>query len=318
MSRIRGEHFGSQDVPVYSRESGNPRTPRLSLSAVDRRLRGDQRIKPFANLVAAAAAMAAFLAFAAPEIADMVKQWTWSSSYHHGWLAAPIALWLFHESGAWRGRTPEIDLIGALPLGLAIALLLAGRALDAQLLGHVAIVAGVVGVSLLTLGRGIVRRSAFAFAFLIFMVPFGESLIPALQSASAAAVAFLLNLSGFETRLDGLILTTSAGRFEMAASCAGLRFLLAAAMIASLAAHLAFARLDRQLLFVAGALTLAVGANWLRAYAIVALATASDMRIGAGPEHVAFGWVLYGGLIVALLFFARRLGDRTRAEPAVA
>ena len=273
---------------------------------------------PARGWIAAGAAMAAFLVLAAPEIADMAKQWTWSSSYHHGWLAAPIALWLFHESGAWRGRAPAIDLLGALPLSLAIALLVAGRALDAQLLGHVAIVAGIVGVSLLTLGRVIVARSAFAFAFLVFMIPFGESLIPALQSASAAAVAFLLNLSGVETRLDGLILTTGAGRFEMAASCAGLRFLLAAAMIASLAAHLAFARLDRQLLFVAGALALAVGANWLRAYAIVAAATASDMRIGTGPEHVAFGWALYGGLVLALLLLARRLGDRTRADPAVA
>lgn len=264
--------------------------------------------------IAAVGAMAAFLAFAAPEIADMVRQWTWSSSYHHGWLAAPIALWLFHESDAWRERAPAIDLLGLLPLGLAIVLVLAGRALDAQIIGHLAVVAGIVGVGLLTLGRGIVGDSAFAFAFLIFMVPFGESLIPTLQSGSAAAVAFLLALSGFEISLDGLILTTNAGRFEMAASCAGLRFLLAAAMIASLAAHLAFTRLDRQLLFVAGALALAVGANWLRAYAIVAAATASDMRIGAGPEHVAFGWALYGTLVVALLFLARRLGDRTRAQ----
>jgi exosortase len=275
-------------------------------------------VNPARGWFATVGALAAFLALAAPEVADMAKQWTWSSSYHHGWLAGPIALWLFHESGAWRGRAPEIDLLGAPPLALAIAVLLAGRALDAQIVGHVAVVIGIVGASLLTLGRAIVGRSAFAFAFLIFMIPFGESLIPALQAASAGAVAFLLNLSGFPTSLDGLILTTSAGRFEMAASCAGLRFLLASAMIASLAAHLAFTRLDRQLLFVAGALALAVGANWLRAYIIVAAATASDMRIGTGPEHVALGWVLYGGLIVSLLLIARRLGDRTRIQPAAA
>ncbi len=278
----------------------------------------DVAANPRRGWFAAIGALAAFFALAAPEVADMAKQWTWSSSYHHGWVAAPIALWLFHESGAWRGRAPEIDFLGAPPLGLAISLLFAGRALDAQILGHVAVVIGVFGVSMLTLGRVIVSKSAFAFAFLIFMVPFGESVIPALQAASAGAVAFLLNLSGFPTSLDGLILTTSAGRFEMAESCAGLRFLLAAAMIASLAAHLAFTRLNRQLLFVAGALGLAVGANWLRAYAIIAAATASDMRIGTGPEHVAFGWVLYGGLIVALLFIARQFGDRTRPAPAVA
>lgn len=239
-----------------------------------------------------AAALSILLLLTAPEIADMAKQWTWSSSYHHGWLAAPIALWLFRESGAWRGRAPVIDPLGLMPLAAATALLLAGRIIDAQILGHVAVVAGVIGVSLLTLGRAIVGRSAFAFGFLVFMIPFGESLVPALQAASAAAVALLLNLTGFETSLDGLVLSTAAGRFEMAASCAGLRFLLAAMMVASLAAHLAFSRLDRQLLFITGALALAVAANWLRAYAIIAAATASDMRVGTGPEHVAFGWLL--------------------------
>jgi exosortase len=269
--------------------------------------------------IAFGAALSSYLLLASPEIANMAKQWTWSSSYHHGWIAGPIALWLFHESGAWRGRRPTIDLIGVLPLSAALALLLAGRLLDAQLFGHVAVVAGVVSVSLLTLGRAMVGKAGFAFGFLIFMIPFGESLVPALQSASATSVAFLLNATGFQTTLDGLILTTAAGRFEMAESCAGLRFLLAAAMIASLAAHLAFMGLPRKLLFVAAALLLAVGANWLRAFVIVAAATASDMRIGTGPEHVAFGWVLYGGLIVALLLIARRFADRAAAlAPAAA
>lgn len=258
------------------------------------------------------AALSALLIIAAPEIADMAKQWTWSSSYHHGWFAAPIALWLFLESRAWRGRAPAFDVLGVLPLSIAAGLLVTGRVIDAQILGHVAVVVGVIAVSLLMLGRALVFNSAFAFAYLVFMVPFGESLIPALQHASAAAVLALLTLSGIETTLDGLILTTAAGQFEMAESCAGLRFLLAAAMIASLAAHLAFTRLDRQIQFIAGALALAVFANWLRAFVIVAAATASDMRVGTGPEHVAFGWLLYGGLIMILLVIARRLGDRSR------
>jgi hypothetical protein len=138
-----------------------------------------------------------------------------------------------------------------------------------------------------------VGKAGFAFGFLIFMIPFGESLVPALQSASATSVAFLLNATGFQTTLDGLILTTAAGRFEMAESCAGLRFLLAAAMIASLAAHLAFAGLPRKLLFVAAALLLAVGANCER-YADRYGARACCVRLGplwrpdsGAPAHCA-------------------------------
>jgi exosortase len=267
-------------------------------------------VRPARAFLTCAMLLAAFLALAAPEAADMARQWTWSSSYHHGWLAAPIACWLFIDGRAWRTAKAGTDLLGLAPLSLAVALLLAGRIAEAALLGHIAIVAGIIGACLLTLGRAVIVKSAFAFGFLIFMVPFGESLIPALQQAAAVVVSFLLNLTGFETARDGLILSTAAGRFEMAESCAGLRFLLAAAMIASLAAHLAFTRPAARLAFVAGALALAIAANWLRAFVIVAAATASDMRIGAGPEHVAFGWVLYAGMIVVVLLLARRYGDR--------
>lgn len=243
------------------------------------------------------------------ETADMVRQWTWSSSYHHGWLAAPISVWLLVDARGWGTHPPRFDLPGAAILLFALALCLAGRAASAAVLGHIAIVAAIVGAAVLTLGRAYVRQSAAAFGFLIFMVPFGESLIPALQSAAAVVVAAMLNSSGVETVRDGVMLSTSAGRFEMAESCAGLRFLLAAVMISGLAAHLAFRSLRGKTLFLASAVALAVAANWVRAFVIVAAATATNMRVGTGPEHVAFGWVLYVGLILALLLIARRFGD---------
>jgi len=268
--------------------------------------------RSFAGLSLAALAVVGLMA---PEAADMVRQWTWSSSYHHGWLAAPITLFLLADARDWRTHKPRFDLLGLAPLLLGVALCLAGRALSAAIIGHVAVVIAIMGAAVLTLGRAYVLRSAGAFAFLIFMVPFGESLIPLLQGAAAVVVAALLNLAGMETSRDGVMLATSAGRFEMAESCAGLRFLLAALMVSALAAHLAFTSWRRKAAFVAGALVLAVIANWVRAFAIVAAATASDMGIGTGPEHVAFGWLLYVGLLFGLLLAARRFGDRGRRMP---
>lgn len=269
------------------------------------------------HALAFAGAIVALLALAAPEAADMVRQWTWSSSYHHGWLAAPIALWLILEAKAWRDVPFRFDAAGLVILVAALTDVVVGRIFEAAIIGHASIVLGIIGAAVLTLGRDFVRRSAFAFGFLVFMIPFGESLIPALQGAAAVSVAGLLNLTGVETLRDGVLLTTSAGRFEMAESCAGLRFLLAGVMIASLAAQLAFKGWRRQALFVGAAILLAIAANWLRAYLIVLAATLTEMRVGTGPEHVAFGWVFYGGLILALLVVARRFGDRN-PSPALA
>ncbi|MFN0024938.1 MAG: exosortase A [Parvularculaceae bacterium] len=257
-----------------------------------------------------AIALGVVLAVMHPEAGDMARQWTWSSSYHHGWVAAPITLWLLSRASAPSDPERPLDWRGLAVLALALFLMAAGRLGSIQILGHFSLVVAIIGAAVLTLGAPYVRRSAFAFGYLVFMVPFGESLIPALQNAAAIAVAAMLNLAGVETLRDGLILTTDAGRFEMAESCAGLRFLLAALMIATLAAHLAFTSVRRQLAFVLASVALAIAANWLRAFLIVALSTVSDMRFGAGPEHVGLGWVLYGALLIALLVLARRLGDR--------
>lgn len=269
------------------------------------------------HLVAFGALLLVFLLLAAPEAADMVRQWTWSSSYHHGWLAAPVALWLILDAQDWRKVPFRFDAAGAVILIAALTLTLAGRAIEAAILGHVSVVAGILGAAVIAFGRAFVRRSAFAFGFLVFMVPFGESLIPPLQGAAAVAVAGLLNLSGIETLRDGVLLATGAGRFEMAESCAGLRFLLAGGMIAALAAHLAFRDWRRQATFVAAAIALAIAANWMRAYFIILTATLTDMRVGTGPEHVAFGWFFYIGLTLALAVIARRFSDRNRV-PAMA
>ena len=274
-----------------------------------------QTVGAAVRVFAFCAALAGVLVLAAPEVADMVRQWTWSSSYHHGWLAAPIAIWLILDAKSWRETPLRFDALGLVILVLAAGLGLFGRLAEAAILGHAGVVAAILGAAVLTFGGAYVARSAFGFGFLIFMIPFGESLIPPLQGAASVAVATLLNLSGIETERQGFLLTTAAGQFEMAASCAGLRYLIAGAMVAGLAAHLAFRGWRRQALFVAGAIGLAIAANWLRAYLIVLAATVTDMRIGTGPEHVAFGWFFYFGMTLALLLFARKFGDRSRPPP---
>lgn len=267
-------------------------------------------------IVAALALIALFFDAAA----SMATLWVTSSVYHHGLLVAPIALALILRSGDWRAIQPSGDLAGAGVVGLACALWLLGRAALVDLFGHAALVLAFIGAAIAIFGRALAFRWAFPLGFLFFMVPFGEELTPALQNAAAAVVAAALNATGVLTIRDGFLLTTAAGRFEMAPSCAGLRFLLASAMIATAVAPLAFADWKKRVAFLAAALAAALVANWLRAYVIILVATLTDRKIGVGPEHVALGWVLYSALLIALIAYAKRNADAVpdHAAPASA
>lgn len=258
-------------------------------------------------LIAFAALLLAIAAVFHEALFSMARQWFSSSVYHHGVVVAPISLWLIARREDRPTFTP--DRAGLAALLPALLLWIVSRAASVDLLGHIAVVLAVIAVTILVFGRAFAWRSAFALGFLFFMVPFGEELTPLLQDLAARSVAGALNLIGVETLREGVMLTVGAYRFEMEPSCAGLRFLLAALMLSALVSHLAFTNLRKRAFFIAAALVVALIANWLRAFLIVLIASATDRRIGVGPEHVILGWVFYSALVIAMIAIARRYQD---------
>lgn len=236
----------------------------------------------------------------------MASQWLTSSSYHHGLVVAPIAVWLIVRRGDWNLVDPQRDLRGAILFLLAAAIFLFGRASSLSIVTHAAFVLALVGAVVTIFGGALARRWSFALAFLLFMIPVGAEAAPLLQQWTSIVAAALLNSVGIDTLRDGFMLTTAAGRFEVAESCAGLRFLTASAMIASLLISLAFRRGASKAAFLAAAVGAALLANWLRVFLVVAIATLSERRIGVGLDHVAFGWAIFVALMAGLILFARR------------
>ncbi len=268
--------------------------------------------KSLASLAILVAGIIAAFSDAALSMADL---WLHSSVYHHGALVAPISLWLILRRENLGALSPTSDWLGVGLVGLSSLFWLISAASGVALVGHAALVGALIGAAVTAFGWSFACRHIFALGFLFLMVPFGEELTPALQHGTAVAVTAMLHGAGVDVVRDGFMLTSGPGRFEIAPSCAGLRFLLASAVLSALVGELAFSTWRKRAAFVAAALFIAILANWLRAFLIVSVAIATDMAIGVGPEHVALGWALYASMIVGLIFLARRLADRPE-EPA--
>lgn len=251
-----------------------------------------------------------------PTAARMAATWVDSSSYSHGVLVAPIALWLAANDPRARAQTPAPSLWGAAVAAAAAFVWLLGRAAGAQIIEQVAfvslLVAGVIGL----FGPAMARTWAFPLGFLFFTVPFGESLIPALQHFTATTAVGFLSLAGAPAAIDGVLITTPTGVFEVGEACAGLRFLIAAAMVSTLFAYLAFEGWRKRALFAGFAIALALAANATRAFILIALATLTDKKFGVGPEHVFIGWLFYVAIFLVLIAVGRRFSDR-RGPPAM-
>jgi len=240
--------------------------------------------------------------------------WASSSSFHHGFFVAPLAAWMI-ASAAPRPTAPSSSMPGFVIMLLAGALWLAGRAAGVALMEHIAFVGLLIAGVGVVFGGRCLKAWAFPLAFLFFMVPFGAALAPALQTITGQSIVGAFRLVGAPVAIEGAYITTRAGVFEVAQACAGLRFLLAAVMIAAVFAYASFDAWRKRVLFLAFALALAITANAMRAVLIVFVATLTDKQWAVGPDHVIFGWVIYGFIFVVLFAAGRRYAD---AGPSLA
>jgi exosortase A len=246
----------------------------------------------------------------------IVSLWIHSDTFTHGFLVPPIVLWL-----VWRQRQ-AIAQIAPKP-GLLAWPLVAGAAF-AWLLGDLAAVNALMQwafawlIVLLVpavLGWAVARSIAFPLAFLFFAVPFGEFAMPQLMEWTADFTVLALRLSGIPVFREGLQFVIPSGNWSVVEACSGVRYLIASLTVGTLFAYLNYQSTSRRVMFIAVSFLVPVIANWLRAYLIVILGHLSGNKLAAGVDHLIYGWVFFG-VVIMLMFMVGARWSESEPEPA--
>jgi exosortase A len=232
----------------------------------------------------------------------MTETWQNSTTYTHGFLVVPISAWLI-----WRERVrlarlrPHHDL-RVLPLLAApgAAWLLANLA-GVRVVEQFALVLMIVVLVWALLGPMVARALAFPLLFLLFAVPVGDFLLPALMEYTAQFTVLALHATGVPVYREGMSITVPSGNWSVVEAGSGLRYLIACVTGGVLFAYLRYRSLGRRLVFIAAAVVVPVVANWLRAYVIVMISEVSGGKIAAGVDHLLYGWIFFA--MVTLLLF---------------
>ena len=246
----------------------------------------------------------------------MVTIWYRSETFTHGFLVPPIVLWL-----VWRQRQ-SIAAINPKPMVGALVFV-AGTAFT-WLLGDLVAVNAVTQFAFVTLlvlsvpailGIAVTRLIIFPLGFLFFCVPVGEFLLPQLMEWTANFTVLALRLSGIPVYREGLQFVIPSGNWSVVEACSGVRYLIASLTVGTLFAYLNYQSTKKRLLFVLVSILVPVVANWLRAYMIVMLGHLSGNKLAAGVDHLIYGWVFFG-IVIMLMFIigARWAEPETRAE----
>ncbi|MFK8053046.1 MAG: exosortase A [Woeseiaceae bacterium] len=247
-------------------------------------------------------------------LADMVSLWT-ISVYRHCWIILPLCLYLIAE------RQSDVEAVAfgrnwlavlALP-ALAIVLFVADR-VSIRALEHTAFVLILIFSVLAVIGWRKFSTIIFPMVLLLAAIPVGDFMIPTLMDWTTDIAAALLATTGVPAWREGVLVTLPNGVFHVAEVCSGISYVLASFVLALVYSYLTFRSFKKRAAFVLFTLLCFVLLNGLRAFLVMVVANATEMRWFTGWDHVYFGQFLFVCLTIALYFLAQKFADKPSAD----
>ena len=251
--------------------------------------------------------------------AAMVGIWWRSETFTHAFLVPPIVAWI-----VWRERE-ELKYIPFNPnawillplLGMGLFWLL-GDLVAVNAVTQFAVVAMLVLLVPLVFGLAVARHLIFPLAFLFFCVPVGEFAMPLLMEWTADFTVLALRATGIPVYREGLQFVIPTGNWSVVEACSGVRYLIASLTVGTLFAYLNYKSIHRRLIFIVVSALVPILANWLRAYMIVMLGHVSGNKLAAGVDHLIYGWVFFGIVILLMFMIGAKWADMPLENASVA
>lgn len=255
------------------------------------------------SLIVLCILLIAFIGLFAQSWLSIVDIWERSDTYAHGFFVAPASLWLM-----W-SRKQFLKEIQPKPSFLALICLLGAGFVwlvavlsKAQVVEQFALVAMLISLVWATLGSRVCYEILFPLLFLFLMVPFGEDFVPYLMEYTATFVVGVLRFTGMSVYREGLHFTLTSGQWSVVEACSGIRYLIASFTLGLIYAYINYTSYLKRAVFILLSVLVPILANGLRAYMIVMIGHLSGMKLATGVDHIIYGWLFFG-LVMMLLFY---------------
>ncbi len=257
----------------------------------------------------------AIAALAAREWGEMLHQWWSIDTYTHILLVPVIIGWLVYIKAGELARIaprPWLPGLGLVAAGLVLWLI--GRASEINLIAHAGAVGMLQALVVAAIGPRASLVLALPIAFGVFLVPFGDEIIPPLQAITAEISIALTLWSGVPAEIDGIYIYTPAGLFIVAEACSGVKFLVAMVTLAVLVCFTRFNRWSHRAAFMLASIIVPIIANGIRAWGTIYVAQSQGVEFAAGFDHIFYGWIFFAIVVALVLSAAWRYFDREPEE----
>jgi EpsI family protein len=245
----------------------------------------------------------------------------WTISYYqYGWLVYPVSVYVLIQKRHALALTQwSTSVRGVLSVFLLTLVWTAAYIVGVQVVEFVSASLLIIALFWTIAGTNAMRTAAFPLLLFVVAVPMGEFLVRPLMQITANISSALLALSGFPVMRDGQFFHLPGGSFEVADVCSGFKYLLAGALLALVFSYVTYASNVKRLFFVIFVSVTVVIANGVRAFIVMSVESATDMKVFGGYDHVIFGMVMFAAAFVVLIWIGYRYADPvTEDDPPIA
>jgi exosortase A len=253
-----------------------------------------------------------------PDWMAIFDQWWNSSTYNHELMVPAIIAWL-----VWL-RVPQLARLepqgwwpGLFALAGSLCVWMLGAMAGFDLFRQTGAVAMLPSAVLLLLGPRVSAGLIFPLSYSAFLVPFGDELVPPLQTLTAKLTIALVEASGIPAQIDGVFIDTPAGLFQVAEACSGVKFLIAMIALGALVGNVCFRSWKRRMAFMALCIVAPIVTNGIRAWGTIYAAQYVGVERAGGIDHIIYGWVFFAIVIAAVLGLSWRYFDRGFDDPLI-
>ena len=250
----------------------------------------------------------------------LLAAWDGSTAYGYCFLILPICAFLTWERrDRLLAADPTPSLLGFALLLVAGTVWLLGELSGTIVASEFALVVMAQAIVIAILGVQAARTLLFPLAYLLFLVPVGDALIPPLQSVTASFTVTLLKLTGIPVHSNGLVIFLPTMTWVVAEACAGVKFLISSLALGALLSEMFLQSWRRRIIFMTLSAVVPILANGLRAYVIVVIGYISGNQYAVDADHLLYGWVLFAlvlGGMIAIAIAMREPPRQHHSSPA--
>lgn len=249
---------------------------------------------------------------------DMIDTWWNISTYNHCLLILPILYWMVNQRREELVKiTPTIWAPGLLWMAMASLGWMLGEAAGVSFAKQLGLIMMLQGAVITLLGVTVSRGLIFPLLYSFFLVPFGEELVPFLQTITAKMSMILLGWANVPAFIEGIFISTPTGYFEVAEACSGIEFLIAMVAYGALVSNVCFQSWHRRILFMIAVVIVPVVANGIRAFGTIYIAHHTSIDFASGFDHIFYGWFFFAFVLIIVMLIGWPFFDRKLSDPMI-